>query len=41
MIDRATAAGAERVMLGKGIADVKADLGARLQPQFAVAARTF
>jgi hypothetical protein len=41
MIDRATAAGAEAVMLGKGVADIKADLGAQVSPQFAVAARTF
>lgn len=41
MIDRATAAGAEAVLLGKGLTDIKADLGARLSPQFAVAGRTF
>jgi len=41
MIDRATAAGAEAVLLGKGATEIKTDLGARQLAQFAVVARTF
>jgi hypothetical protein len=41
MIDRATAAGVKEVLLGKGVTEIKADLGARLRRQFAVVARTF
>jgi hypothetical protein len=38
-VDLATASRAEAVMLGKGVGELKVDLGARLRPQFAVAAR--
>jgi hypothetical protein len=41
MVDQATAAGCEAIVLGKGMAQLKADLGAKLQPQFAAAARTW
>ncbi len=41
LIDRAAAAGARAITLGKGLTELKVDLGARPKPQFAVAARSF
>jgi hypothetical protein len=36
IVDIATARGTEAVVLGKGMAELKSDLGARLEPQYAV-----
>lgn len=41
LIDWAAAAGAHEVVLGKGLTEIKTDLGGQPRPQFAVAARTF